>query len=43
MTENTDINLLLRQTVKKGDVITIRDGAVLLNGREQPDAIMELI
>ena len=42
--ENTDINLLLHQTVKKGDMITIRrDGTVLLNGREQPDATMELM
>jgi hypothetical protein len=42
--ENSDINLLLHQTVRKGDLITIRkDGSVLLNGREQPDATMELI
>jgi len=42
--ENSDINLLLHQTVRKGDLITIRkDGAVLLNGREQPDATMELM
>lgn len=42
--ENTDINLLLHQTVRKGDLITIRkSGAVLLNGREQPDATMELM
>jgi hypothetical protein len=42
--ENDEINLLLHQTVRKGDLITIRkDGAVLLNGREQPDATMELM
>jgi hypothetical protein len=42
--ENSDINLLLHQTVRKGDLITIRkDGSVLLNGREQPDATMELM
>ena len=42
--ENTDINLLVHQTIRKGDMITIRkNGSVLLNGREQPNATMELM